>query len=72
MDQYTSSSIKSLLDEGVAGGKILNDILVIDVIDLDDIVLEIEEEMIVERQPQGGKYMRDVRLDQGLFAPQGE
>ena len=72
MDQYTSSSIKSLLDEGVAGGKMRNDVLVIDVINLDDVVLIIEEEMIVERQPQGGKYMRDVRLDQGLFAPQGE
>lgn len=52
MNQYTSSGVKALLDEGIAGGEMLNDVLVFHVVDLDDVVVEIHEEMIIERQPQ--------------------
>ena len=52
MNQYTSSPIKPLLDEGIAGGKMLNNVLVFHVIDLDDVVLEVHEEIIIQRQPQ--------------------
>ncbi|KAF6224021.1 hypothetical protein HO133_010595 [Letharia lupina] len=52
MNQYTSSGVEALLDEGIAGGEMLNDVLVFHVVDLDDMVVEIHEEMIIERQPQ--------------------
>ncbi len=69
MNQYTFSAMQPLLDEGVAGGKMLNDVLVFDVIDLDDVMLEMGKEMVIERQSQDGYYMSDVGLGQGIFAP---
>lgn len=49
MKQYTSSAVKPLLDESIAGGKMFNNILVFQVIELDDEVLEIDEEIIIKR-----------------------
>ncbi|KAL9138424.1 MAG: hypothetical protein Q9175_000355 [Cornicularia normoerica] len=72
MNQYTSSPFKPLLDEGIAVGKMLNYVLVFDVIDLDDVMLELDKEIMIKRQPQHRYYMGDVGLVQGLFAPQGE
>lgn len=69
MNQYTSSTVKPLLDEGIAGGKMFNDVLVFHVIQLDDVVLEIEEEMIIKWQPQHRYYMCDIGLVQSLLAP---
>lgn len=54
MNQHTCSPIKPFLDESVACRKMLNDVLVFHVIKLDDVVLEIEEELFIKRQPQGG------------------
>lgn len=68
MNQYASSLIKPLLDEGIAGGKMLNDIFVIDVIDFDDVVLVINKEIAIERQSQHRYYMCNVGLVQGLFS----
>lgn len=53
MNQYTCSAIEPLLDESIACRKMLNDVLVFHVINLDDAVLEVEEEVFIERQPQG-------------------
>ena len=69
MNQYASSSIKSLLNEGVTGGEMLKDVLVLHVINLDDVMRKIDKEMFVKRQSQGRKYMCDVGLCQGVFAP---
>ena len=69
MDQDASSPIKSLLNEGITVGKMLQDVLVFHVINLDDAVLKIDKEMTVKRQSQGRKYMCDVGLCQGVFAP---
>lgn len=54
MNQDASAAIKPFLDKGVAGGEMLDDVVVFHVIDLDDVVLEIEEEMVIERQSQCG------------------
>ena len=69
VNQYTSSTVKPLLDEGIAGGKIFNDILIIHIIQLDDVVLEIDEEMVVKWQPQHRYYMCDIGLFQSVFGP---
>ena len=72
MNQDTSSPIKPLLYEGIAGGKILNDIFVFHVIDFDDVVPVIHEEIAIKRQSQHGYYMCNVGLVQGFFPAQGE
>ena len=54
MNEHTSAAIEALLDKSVAGGEMLDDVVVIHVIDLDDVVLEIEEEMAIKWQSQGG------------------
>ena len=69
MNQDASSSIKSLLNEGITGRKMLNDVLIFHVINLDDLVLQIHKEIIVKRQSHGRKYMGDVGLCQGIFTP---
>lgn len=69
MNQYAFSFVEALLDEDIAGGEMLEDVVVSDIVDLDDMVLEVGEEMVIERQPQHGDYMCDVGLGQGVFAP---
>ena len=68
MNHHTSSAAKPLLDEGIAGGNMLNNVLVFHVIDLDDVVLEIHEEIPIQRQPQHGYYMCDVGIFQCVSA----
>ena len=68
MNQYTSSPIEPLLDESIAGGKMLNDIFIFHVIDFDNVVQVINEEIAIKRQSQHRYYMCDVGLDQGLFS----
>lgn len=69
MNQDASASIKSLLNEGITDRKMLNDVLIFHVINLDDLMLKIHKEIIVKRQSQGRKYMGDIGLCQGVFAP---
>ena len=69
MNQYASSSIKSLPNESITVRKMLKNVLIFHVINLDDVVLKIGKEIIVKRQSQGRKYMGDVGLCQGVFAP---
>ena len=49
MNQYASPAVQTLLNEGIASGKILDDIVVFHVIDGDDLVAEIHKEMLIER-----------------------
>ena len=69
MNQYASSSIESLPNESITVRKMLENVLIFHVINLDDVVLKIGKEIIVKRQSQGRKYMGDVGLCQGVFAP---
>ena len=69
MNEDPSPAIEPLLDEGVAAGEMLEDVVIVHVIDWDDVMLEVLEEMSIERRPQDGDYMRDVGLVQGVFAP---
>ena len=62
MNQYASSSIKAFLNKGITSREMLHDVLIFHVINLDDVVLKIRKEIIVKRQSQGRKYMRDVGL----------
>ena len=48
MNKYASSSIESLLNEGITCGKMPEDVLIFHVIDLDDMVLKIHKEIIVK------------------------
>ena len=68
MNQYTSPPVEPLLNEGIACGKMLNDIFVLHVIDFDNVVQVINEEIAIKRQSQHRYYMCDVGLDQGLFS----
>ena len=69
MNQYASSSVKSFLNKGITIREMLQDIRIFHVINLNDAVLKIGKEIIVKRQSQGRKYMGDVGLCQGVFAP---
>lgn len=69
MNQYTSSTVKPLLDEGIAGGKMFDGVLVFQVIELNDVVFEIDEEMTIKRQPQHRYYVCDIGLVQSFLAP---
>ena len=69
MNQYASSAAQALLNEGIAGGEMLDDVVVFHVIDRDDVVAEIRKGTVIEGQTQGGEYMRDVGFGQGFLAP---
>lgn len=68
MYQYTSAAVQTLVNEGITKGKMLKNVVVLDVIDLDDVMLEIYDEVIIKRQPQHGYYMCDIGHVQGFFA----
>ena len=54
MNQYPSSPVKPLSDEDIAYGEMLDYILVVHVIDLDDVMLEVDKELFLKREPQDG------------------
>ncbi|KAL6714875.1 hypothetical protein ACLMJK_007135 [Lecanora helva] len=62
----------TFLYEGIACGKMFENVLIIHVIDLYDEVLETVEQVVVQWEPEDGDYMRDIGLFDGLFPPQGE
>lgn len=68
MDQHASSPIKTVLNEGVGGGKMLQQILVVDVIYLDDKVLIFGKESFIQRETQHREDMGDVCLFESLLA----
>lgn len=68
MDQHASSAIKTVLNEGVGGGKMLQQILVVDVIYLDDQVLIFGKESFIQRETQHREDMGDVCLLESLLA----
>ena len=72
MHEDSTASIKPLLNEFVARCKMLNDVLVLDVIQLDHVMLVILEQILVQRQTQDGEYVRDVGSAERLFPAKGE
>lgn len=72
MDKDATSWIEAVSNEGVTRRKVLEYVFVFDVIDLDDMVFKADQEIGVQREPQGRYYMRDVGFPDGLFPPQGE
>ena len=50
MHKHPSASVKAILNELVASREVLKQILIVNVIDLDDLVLEVPEQLLVQRQ----------------------
>lgn len=48
MHQYAASGIKTLLDEGIGGGKMLEQVFIVDVVHLDDEVFVISEQVFIQ------------------------
>ena len=48
MNQHTAATIKSLLNESVAGGEMLNDVVVIDIVYLNNVMLVRREQALVK------------------------
>ena len=69
MDKDTSAPIKTFLDEGIAGGEVLDDVFIVDVVHLDDVMCEIAEQVVVQGQPQGREDVADIGLLQSFCAP---
>ena len=69
MNQYPSSPVKPFSNEDIAGGKMLDYILVFHVIDIDDEMLDLDKELfLIKREPQHGYDMCDIGLVEGFFA----
>lgn len=63
MYQYSATTIEPLLDEFVGGWKVLQQILVFDVVNLYyHVLLEGAEKLPIQRQAQHRQDMCDVRL----------
>jgi hypothetical protein len=60
MDEYASARIQSILNELVTDGKVLEKVLVIDIVDLDLLVREVLEESLVQRSSQDRQYMSNL------------
>jgi len=52
MHQHAATSVEAGLDEAIAGRKVLEEVLVVDIIDLYYAVSEAVEQLLVERQSQ--------------------
>jgi hypothetical protein len=66
--EHAAAAIQSVLYEPVARRKVLDQILIVDVIHLDHMMLIPLEQDFLERQPQDGKHMRDLGRLQCFFA----
>lgn len=72
MHENHTSGVEGILDEPRTGGKMLKEILIIDIINLDDFVGETFEQISIQRQSQDRKYMRNATFLQRLLASQCE
>lgn len=72
MHKDAASLLECILDEFDCLWKVLEQILIVDVILFDDLVREAFEERLVQRQPQYREHMRYPRCLQRVLAAQGE
>lgn len=68
MHQHAATSVEPGLDEAIAGRKVLEEVLVLDIVDLYYAMSEAVEQLTVQRQPQDGEHMCDTRRPQ-RFSP---
>lgn len=68
MHQNSPSLIESLLNESIAGCKMLNDVLIHQVVDLDEEVLELCGQSLRKWRPKDGDNVCDVSLFQSIFS----
>lgn len=59
MDEDPTSAFQPFLDEGITGGKMLDDVRIFDVVYIDDMMLEALEQSLIKRQGQDGEHVRD-------------
>ena len=60
MNQNPSTAIETVLDEGITGGEMLEDILISDIVQLDNEMFVGREEVLVERKTEHGDDVCDV------------
>lgn len=72
MDENSSSSIETLLDEPVGLWKVLEEIVVVHVVDLYDMMFISSKKVLVQRQPEHRQDMGDVGFFQSFLASQSE
>lgn len=72
MHKYSTSTLESLPDELVRCWKMLEQVLILDIIHLNDHVFETLEQLLFKRQPQHRQYVGYARLLQLIFAAQCE
>ncbi|KAH9834697.1 hypothetical protein Tdes44962_MAKER08609 [Teratosphaeria destructans] len=72
MHEHAAAGLEGVLDEAIAGGEMLEEILVVDIVDLDQLVLEAVEERGIQRRPQDGQHMRDAGRPQRFSAAERE
>jgi hypothetical protein len=72
MNQHTTASLNSSIDETIAFREMLEQVLILDIVNFDGHVREAIEQTLLDRQLQHGKHMCDTRLSQRLFATKGE
>jgi hypothetical protein len=72
MDEHSAPGIQALLDEGIARGKVLHDVLVIDIVELDDKMPVGRKQLLQEGPSHRRDHVGDVGLLQGSMAAQGD
>ena len=48
MDKDAATTIETFLDEGIAAGKVLDDVFIFHVVNFHHVMLEIDEEIVVQ------------------------
>lgn len=51
MNQHASATVKPFLNKSIAGGEMLKDVVVIDIIYLNDVMLVWRKQTLVKREP---------------------
>ena len=62
MYEHAPSAIKSFLDERIADGKVLDDVLFRQVIDLNEEMLDMDGKVSMKRRTEDGDNVGDVGL----------
>lgn len=72
MHKHPATAIEAFLDETIGFGKVLEQVLVFDIVDVDYVVLERLEEVLVGGHAQDGQHVRDVSLLESVTPAQGK
>jgi hypothetical protein len=72
MHQHSATCVKACLDEGIGGGEVGEEVLLLDIVHRDHEMLVRSKQLVARLQIEDREHMCDVGCFHGILPPQSE